>query len=538
MLFYTKGKGRQGSGQNNLMHLTENRRIGLNVVVTYGRTLIDVVCSLFAVRWVLMALGQRDFGLYGVVGGLVVFMSFINRLFSSAVARFYGYELGRMSVDKNHSTALEECRKWFSTAVVIHVIIPTILVLVGYPLGEYAISNGWIGVPQDRVTACCWVWLFVCVDVFTAMLSAPIGAMFIAKQNISEATLYTMIYTIGRTFFIFCMTLVQREWLVPYALGICLIAQIPRICMFVHALCNFCECKFRWCAFRELWRFKKLTSFVGWKTFTGLGDIIKGQGIAMLVTRSFGASANAAMSIGVRLGGETAVLSSALQNAFAPAITMAYGAGDYEKMSRFAFRVCKYSTLLVMIIAIPMMIEIREVLQFWLKTPPLFSAGICFCTIVSCVVGRCTFGHTIAILATGDIAAYSLWHGLSLMSSIVIAGVFVSLGYGLYSVGVAIVIATALSVVGDIIIARSLLGMSICFWIKAVVCPLIIVTLVTAAVGVIPSSLMQPSLFRLFITTICCVFVFIPTTLLLLEVQERQKIYNLMRRFYFVLLRK
>lgn len=514
------------------MRLTENRRIALNVVVTYGRTVIDVLCSLFAVRWVLMALGERDFGLYGVVGGLVIFMSFINGLFSSAVARFYGYEIGRMSVSDDRALALEECRKWFSSAVVIHTVIPVILVMVAYPLGVHAISHGWIGVPQDRITACCWVWLFVCIDGFTAMMSAPITAMFTAKQNIAEMTFYSMIYTIGRTLFIFCMTLIQRDWLVPYALGICLIAQLPRVCLTIHALVRFEECKFRFGVLRELWRCQKLVSFVGWRCFTGLGDIAKGQGIAMLVTRVFGATANAAMSIGVRLGGETAVFSSALQNAFAPAITTACGAGDYEKMRCLAFRVCKYSTLLVMIVAIPMMIEVKEVLQLWLKTPPQLSEGICFCIIISCVIGRCSFGHTIAILAMGKIAVYSLWHGLSLMSSIVIAGLFVLLGCGLYSVGVAIVIATALSVVADLIIARRLLGMSICLWGKMVLYPLITVTIITTTVGMIPSIIMPQSPFRLFVTAVFCIFIFVPVTLFFLEKLERQKIYNLIRRFF------
>ena len=520
------------------MRLTENRRIALNVFASYGRTMLDVFCGLFAVRWVLMALGERDFGLYGVVGGLVVFMSFINGLLSSAVARFYGYEIGRMIASENQLSGLEECRKWFSAAVILHLLIPTILVVIGYPLGTYAISNGWIGVPQDRISACCWVWLFVCIDGFTAMLSAPISAMFIAKQNIAEVTVYSMIYTVVRTVFIFCMTLVQREWLVPYALGICLISQIPRICKIIHALICFSECKFRMCVFGELWRFKRLISFVSWKILTGLGDIVKGQGIAMLVTRSFGATANAAMSIGVRLGGEAAFFSSALQSAFSPAITMACGAGEYKKMCGLAYRVCKYSTLLVMIVAIPMMIEIKEVLRIWLKTPPALSGGICFCTIVACIIGRCSFGHTIAILATGKIAAYSLLHGLSLMSSIVIAGVFVLLGYGLYSVGVAIVIATFLSVVGDIIIARCLLKMSILVWVKEVIWPLISVTIVTTAFGMIPTWLTGPSLSRLFATTIICISVFIPITILLLEKQERQKIYYMVTRFYCALKKK
>lgn len=48
--------------------MTENRRIALNIAATNGRSLFALVCGLFTSRWVLMALGQSDYGLYGVSG--------------------------------------------------------------------------------------------------------------------------------------------------------------------------------------------------------------------------------------------------------------------------------------------------------------------------------------------------------------------------------------------------------------------------------------------------------------------------------------
>lgn len=52
--------------------MTANRRIFLNIIATYGRSLYALVCGLFISRWVLAALGKTDFGLYGVIGGMTV----------------------------------------------------------------------------------------------------------------------------------------------------------------------------------------------------------------------------------------------------------------------------------------------------------------------------------------------------------------------------------------------------------------------------------------------------------------------------------
>ena len=55
-----------------------SRRILANVAATYGRSLVALVCGLLGARWILQALGQVDYGLWGVVGGLVGFVSFFN----------------------------------------------------------------------------------------------------------------------------------------------------------------------------------------------------------------------------------------------------------------------------------------------------------------------------------------------------------------------------------------------------------------------------------------------------------------------------
>ena len=49
--------------------MSPNRRIFLNIVATYGRSLYALVIGLFCGRWTLMALGEVDHGLIEVTGG-------------------------------------------------------------------------------------------------------------------------------------------------------------------------------------------------------------------------------------------------------------------------------------------------------------------------------------------------------------------------------------------------------------------------------------------------------------------------------------
>ena len=44
--------------------MTENHRIALNTLATYGLSLFTLACSLFTSRWIRMALGHSDHGLF------------------------------------------------------------------------------------------------------------------------------------------------------------------------------------------------------------------------------------------------------------------------------------------------------------------------------------------------------------------------------------------------------------------------------------------------------------------------------------------
>ena len=51
--------------------------------------------SLFTSRITLSALGEEDFGIYNIVGGIVVLFSFLNSALTTATQRFLNYEIGK-----------------------------------------------------------------------------------------------------------------------------------------------------------------------------------------------------------------------------------------------------------------------------------------------------------------------------------------------------------------------------------------------------------------------------------------------------------
>ena len=149
--------------------MTENRRIFWNVVATYGRSLFALFCGVFTARWVLNALGTVDYGLFGVVGGLVVFISFLNNTLSTANSRFYSVAIGHVRSAEFKRDAIDECRKWFNTALTIHSVVPIVVMVIGYPIGIWAINN-FLTIPSDRLLECKWVFRLACVSCLVNMM--------------------------------------------------------------------------------------------------------------------------------------------------------------------------------------------------------------------------------------------------------------------------------------------------------------------------------------------------------------------------------
>ena len=68
-----------------------NKRIAKNTAMLYIRMLLIMAVTLYTSRVVLEVLGVEDFGIYNIVGGVVVLFSFINNAMATATQRFLNF---------------------------------------------------------------------------------------------------------------------------------------------------------------------------------------------------------------------------------------------------------------------------------------------------------------------------------------------------------------------------------------------------------------------------------------------------------------
>ena len=105
----------------------KNKVIANKTLLLYFRMLFMMAVSLYTSRVVLNALGVEDFGIYNVVGGVVVMFSMLSGSLSAAITRFITYELGKDNQ--------ENLQIIFSSSVTIQRGLAILIIVVPEAIG-------------------------------------------------------------------------------------------------------------------------------------------------------------------------------------------------------------------------------------------------------------------------------------------------------------------------------------------------------------------------------------------------------------------
>lgn len=511
--------------------MTAGKRIFLNVVATYGRSLYALVVGLCCGRWALQALGEVDYGLVGLVGGLIGFVTLLNGLLSMSVMRFYAVSVGKANATENRDEGLEECRKWFNTAVLLHTAVPVLLVVVGYPIGAWAVEH-FLTVPSERVVSCLWVWRFSCFACFVGMVTVPFSAMYTAKQEIAELTIYGFATTTLNAIVLYYMITHPAVWIVRYACWQCALSVLPSVIITGRAFFKYPECRFR---IRYLWSIERLNAillFAGARFWCQLTAMVASQGRAILVNKYLGPAFNAAVAVGGTVASQANTLSSSISGAFWPAIATAAGEGNFDKVKTLMYRTSRVSTMMVLVFLVPLFLETHEVYRLWLKTPPAYAADISIAVMIGIICSRMTEGFWMAIMGVGRrVGYYSFMIGWTEILGLAAGWILFAFGLGIWSYWMSTVVASLFVLLFRVFLGRQILGLSTRYWLRHVFLPVIGLTLVSLIAGLPVRLGFSASFGRIVLTTICCEVVFIPLAWkLMLDAQEKSIIFSKFRR--------
>lgn len=444
-----------------------NKRIAKNTLFLYVRMLLVLVVTLYTSRVYLQLLGETDFGIYNIVGGIVILLSFISNSMSISTQRFLNYEMGKGEQEK--------VKIVFSSSMIIYIIISLFFLVVGESIGLW-FMNTQMNIPPERMIAANWVYQFTLIGFIANLIRIPYNATIIANEKMIFYAYFSVIEVVLRL----CVALGLMAWkdvdkLIVFSLLNSIVFIV--ITLGYKVYCNY----YFWTSyFHYVWDrmvLKKLLKFTSWNLLGGAANVGANQGVNIILNIFCGVGINAAVGIATQLISGINMLVSNFQIAFAPQIVKLYASQQKEEFMNLVFRSSRFSYYLLLLLAVPTMFCMDFILEIWLKTVPLYTVEFCRLILVYSLFDAISAPLWMSVQASGNIRIYQI-----IMSSIIILNLPLSYwalekGMSPLSVWVLRIILNGITYVVRIFFLRGLIQLPLLRYLKEVVLGTLVVTL-------------------------------------------------------------
>lgn len=394
-----------------------SKRLVRNTLILYLRTILLMFISLYTSRIILQTLGETDFGIYNIVGGIVVLFTFINNAMSTATQRFLNFEIGKGNE--------KQLRKIFNISLSIHVFIALLILLLGETIGLWFLNNK-INIPESRMDAARIVYQLSLSSCIVNILRVPYNASIIAYERISFYGIISLLEGIFKLLIVFILLTFNIDKLILYAF---LILFITVLISFAYKI--YCNKHFYCTHFHCTWDktlIKQLIGFSSWSLLGSSSQIAINQGVNITFNIFVGVSINAVIGIVNQANAAIYSFVSNFQTAFVPQIIKTYAANRKEDFFVMLNNTARYSFLLLFLISYPIYMECDFILDTWLVDVPLFAVPFTRLILLANLFDALSGPLWSAVQATGKIRTYQFIVSLLFLSSLPLCYIGLKIG--------------------------------------------------------------------------------------------------------------
>lgn len=380
--------------------MNPTHRIIVNTVAQYTRSVLNVLLSLFSVRYIVEALGSSDYGLFVVIGGVVALLGFITNALVVTTQRFLSYSYGQS--DKLR------IKKVFANSLFVHAVFAVLLFFLLMAMRDVMIFH-WLNIPEGRYEVAPTIYLIAAFMLLVTIMMVPFKALFIARENIVFISIVDICDGIFKLAIAVCLLFADGDRLLLYAIFMLAIQLFNIIVLSAYSLLKFEECHILISPHElDTKLMRQLAGFAGWMTYGTGAVVLRSQGIHIFLNRIFGTVINAAYGIAAHVFGSVAFISTSILNAMNPQIVKAKGEGNHQRMVHLAEMEAKYSTMMLMLILIPAIFETPDILALWLTEVPDYTVMFCRFLLCCLIIDQSTYSMNTVNQAMGNVRNYIL----------------------------------------------------------------------------------------------------------------------------------
>ncbi len=472
------------------MSAIDHKRIARNTLLLYARMGLIMIISLWTSRVVLSALGATDFGLYNVIGGIVVAFSFMSGAMSASCNRFYSVELGKGDFDRLHDV--------FKANLIIFSLFSLVILLICETAGLWLLKEKMV-IPEDRMNAAVWVYQFSIVTFLSSLLAIPFKSAIIAREKMKVYAYSSVLEAAAKLTAAFLLSRADTDKLVFYGFLMMLISIVTNLFYILYCRLFYKECQLTKGYDKKLAR--EILSFNGWGMIGSLATVARSQGVNILLNLFYGPVVNAARGVANQVYVNVNQFVSNYALAFAPQIVKSYSSGEKKECLNLIFKTSRLSFLLLFVIALPLINEMDIVMNLWLTEVPQYSVTFARLMMISALVDSLYPSLFYGIQASGKVKWLNILVGGCQIAIVLVSYIVLKFtSVPAQSIFWFILAGSILSQILRIILSNRYISLPVARYLKSVILPVAATATVGSLAMVLLSNILEEGILRLFLS--------------------------------------
>lgn len=503
--------------------MLHSRKLLYNTITIYVKILLNTVFTLIATRIVLSALGADEFGLYNLIAGVIVLLSFLNGALIISTQRFLSIAIGKG--DKEQLCSIFNC------GIAIHAFIAFVLVVVLLAL-QPILLGGFLNIPDGLDLTAHIIYDIMIVSSVITLIVIPYSALINSFEDnyffaISECV----------ACFLRLLSAIIIQYVASYKLEIYTVLMLFSVG--IDALLKYVWCKLKYPVaklsirkMRNRQLLHQMFGFVGWNTLGSSAVLVRNQGVAVVLNVFFGTVVNAAYGVANQVNGLIMTLATTITTVFSPSIIQARGAGDNKRMLEIAIFSSKISFLISSLTAIPLLIFMPDILRIWLGSYPEYTVMFCRLIIFPFLLMQIVPGINRMVYAVGNIKYFQIVISIILYSIAPIGYWLFSLNCPVKSIFCVMIVAQVLTVASEIYFAYRCVQFNLKGYLyKSIFMPLLVFGAMFCFFYFLECLFVQErNTFLIIIASLLMIFVYISVySVLIFDKIERKKVVDILK---------
>lgn len=454
------------------------RMLAKNTLFLYIRMIFVLIGTLYMSRIVLKILGFEDYGIYNLVGSVVVFFTFLRSALTNATYRYLAFSLGESMIG--------DLKRIYSMAINCHVILAMSLFVIMEIIGVW-FMNTHLDIPKERMTAANWVFQFSLLTFCLSIIQTPFHSNIIAHEKMNFYAVISILEMVLKLTVAFVLSISPFDKLVSFGFLLFVVALLVFVSYYIY-----CGLTFKDTEYIKIWDGKtavQLSTYSGWSVLVNGADLSSQQCLSIFFNWFVGVVGNAALGISNQVNSGINMFVANFSQAFNPQIIKSYAAKNYKKFMSLIFTTSKISYILFIFLAIPISVNVKYILSLWLGEYPEITPSLIRVTMFFYLFDSFQVPLWQAVHATGNLKFHQLMIGTIKIMAIPLTYIVFKIGG---SPADALGVWAALNgvcAIGRTLYMKKLIGLDLVQYLKDVVVKLFLLTILSLPLPIIVSMI-------------------------------------------------